>query len=80
MKFHGILNNPEIVVTDVKIVQEILDQPYEFPKYTGMLADTKKIVGDGIVFAEGQTHEKQRNLMNPAFTYSNIKVCILIYI
>jgi cytochrome P450 len=49
-----------------------LSKTYEFvkPYNTGAIA----LVGNGLVFAEGDDHKRQRKMMNPAFTHSNIKV------
>jgi cytochrome P450 len=67
------------LITDTKIIQEILvNQAYDFRKPD--FADLKKILGEGIGFAEGETHKKQRKMMNIAFSHNNIKVLYTVYL
>ena len=76
LKYYGILNQPSVLVTDTKIIQEITsNQVYDFIKPPS--ADLIAIGGNGLVVAEGENHKRQRKLMNPAFTHNNIKVIII---
>ena len=73
MKFHHILNRPAILVADAKLAHEIgLTKIYEYnrPRF----ADFIKLLGEGILTAEGDDHKRQRKMMNPAFTHSIVKV------
>src|SRR6185437_2580106 len=73
-KFYGLFNRPDVVIADTKLVQEVLlNQVYDFPK-PAIFPDVIAILGNGIVFAEGETHKRQRKMMNPAFSHNNIKV------
>jgi len=56
-------------------LETILTRPYDFPKFQQARGDFKYIVGQGLVLSEGNTHRRQRKMMNPAFTHINIKVC-----
>ncbi|CAB4433313.1 unnamed protein product [Rhizophagus irregularis] len=38
------------------------------------------LIGNGLVFAEGDDHKRQRKMMNPAFTHSNIKEMVPTFI
>ncbi|POG69879.1 hypothetical protein GLOIN_2v1438014, partial [Rhizophagus irregularis DAOM 181602=DAOM 197198] len=38
------------------------------------------LLGDSLLFAEGDDHKIQRKMMNPAFAYSNIKEMVPIFI
>ncbi|GBC03524.1 hypothetical protein RclHR1_05180001 [Rhizophagus clarus] len=79
LKYHGVLNRPFILVTDTKIIQDIVvNQAYDFPKPP--LLALKKILGKGIGFSEGETHKRQRKMMTPAFTHSNIKEMVPTFI
>ncbi|KAF0509104.1 cytochrome P450 [Gigaspora margarita] len=72
--YHGIVNKPIISVTDPQLLQKILvNNTYDFPKPSYMISDLKAILGDGILMAEGDAHKRQRKMMNPAFTFTNIK-------
>src|SRR5262245_25828711 len=52
------------------MIQEIISNEYDFPK--PRLAN----FGQGLAIANGENHRRQRKIMNPAFSYNNIKVCI----
>jgi cytochrome P450 len=51
------------------------DKAYDFFKSQNKLAIA--LLGNGLAFAEGGDHKRQRKMMNPAFSHSNIKVIIL---
>jgi cytochrome P450 len=72
-KYYSLFNQPTIFVADPKIIQEMtLSKTYEFVKPYNTVAIA--LIGNGLVFAEGDDHKRQRKMMNPAFTHSNIKV------
>ncbi|CAG8487485.1 9155_t:CDS:1 [Cetraspora pellucida] len=76
VKYHGLLNAPNIVISDPQLVQQVLvTRSYEYPK----LFLNKKFVkeffgGEGILLAEGDSHKRQRKMMNPSFAFANVKV------
>jgi len=58
------------------LLQEVvLKQAYDFHKFQLSRGDFIHIIGLGLGLVEGETHKRQRKMMNPAFTHSNIKVC-----
>ncbi|CAJ0848401.1 6323_t:CDS:2 [Entrophospora sp. SA101] len=65
--YHGFLNQPFVLLTDPKYYPQILTS-YEFTKAKSMSANLKIITGEGILFAEGDQHKRQRKMMNPAFS------------
>ena len=81
VKFHGAFNRPNILVADPNIIQEIaISHPYDYVKPMNMSANLVSVIGNGIIFAEGEIHKRQRKMMNPAFAHQNIKVTILYFI
>ncbi|PKY19074.1 cytochrome P450 [Rhizophagus irregularis] len=75
VKYHGLFNQPTLVIADTKLIQEItLNHVYDYITPPKMLADGIAIAGRGLVFAEGEDHKRQRKMMNPAFTHNNVKV------
>nr|CAG8449385.1 2170_t:CDS:2 [Entrophospora candida] len=70
--YHGFLNQPFVLLTDPKYYPQILTS-YEFTKAKSMSANLKIITGEGILFAEGDQHKRQRKMMNPAFSVTNLK-------
>ncbi|PKY41588.1 cytochrome P450 [Rhizophagus irregularis] len=81
VKYHGLFNQPTIVIADTKLIQEItLNHVYDYIKPPKMLADAIAIAGRGLVFAEGEDHKRQRKMMNPAFTHNNVKEMVPTFI
>jgi len=39
------------------------------------IGDFKDVLGKGLAVVDGETHRRQRKMMNPVFNHSNIKVC-----
>lgn len=79
MKLYGnnflfwIGHKPQIIVSEPELVKEILgnkDGTYGKTKVTGYL---KKLIGDGLVAAEGQKWSKQRKLADHAFHGESLK-------
>ncbi|PKK61700.1 cytochrome P450 [Rhizophagus irregularis] len=74
VKYYGIFNKPAVFVADPKIIQEItLSKSYDFIKPYSNNKPAIALLGKGLVFAEGDVHKRQRKMMNPAFSHSNIK-------
>ncbi|CAH1768003.1 8286_t:CDS:2, partial [Entrophospora sp. SA101] len=72
--YHGFLNGPIVLLTDPKYYPQILtNNAYEFIKPLEFTTDLRIMVGDGILFAEGDQHKRQRKMMNPAFSFTNLK-------
>ncbi|CAB4385599.1 unnamed protein product [Rhizophagus irregularis] len=72
IKYHGLFNNPILLIADTKLVQEItLNKAYDFIK--PLNASGISLIGRGLIYAEGDDHKRQRKLSNPAFTYSVVK-------
>nr|CAG8481544.1 9731_t:CDS:2 [Entrophospora candida] len=70
--YHGFLNKPYLLLTDPKSYPQIFTS-YEFTKSKDLSGDLKLILGNGILFAEGDQHKRQRKMMNPAFSFTNLK-------
>ncbi|CAG8598347.1 17170_t:CDS:2 [Racocetra fulgida] len=74
VKYHGLLSKPYILVADPKLVQEILSShSYEYPRDIFNKPPLKDVLGEGLLFADGNVHKRQRRLMSPLFAYANIK-------
>ena len=75
VKYYEIFNQPALLITDTTIVQDItLSHSYDYIKPMNILSDSVAFIGKGLALSEGDVHKRQRKMMNPAFTYSNIKV------
>ncbi|CAG8498768.1 35623_t:CDS:2 [Racocetra persica] len=75
VKYHGLFNEPNILISDPKLVQQVLvNRPYEYPKLFLIPSMAKEFFGgDGILLAEGDTHKRQRKMMSPSFAFTNVK-------
>ncbi|CAJ0882160.1 14399_t:CDS:2, partial [Entrophospora sp. SA101] len=72
--YRGLLNEPIVLLTDPKYYPPILtNNAYGFFKTMEFTTDLRIVLGDGILFAEGDQHKRQRKMMNPAFSFTNLK-------
>ncbi|CAO3675031.1 unnamed protein product [Rhizopus microsporus] len=71
---HHNYNEPRVIVTDPKLVKQILTlQVYDFEKPPGPAGFIRRIAGNGLVVAEGNFHRTQRKMLNPAFSVHAIR-------
>jgi len=64
----GCLGRDRLVVADPKALQYIFHTTgYHFVKPKDVLKTIELIFGGGIVWAHGESHQRQRKIMNPAF-------------
>ncbi|KAI9271435.1 cytochrome P450 [Sporodiniella umbellata] len=72
--YHFYWNEPRLVVTDEKLLKQMLTtQVYDFRKPDVTYESLKRVLGHGLVLAEGETHRQQRKMLNPAFSVSAIR-------
>lgn len=70
-------HRPQLIVTELELIKEILnDKGGAFPK---IKSDTflRKLLGDGLVMAEGEKWIKLRRIANHAFHAESLKVNII---
>ncbi|KAF5371679.1 hypothetical protein D9758_003487 [Tetrapyrgos nigripes] len=73
-RYTGSLGLEMLMVADVKALQYILHTSgYRFPKSRDSRELALRFLGKGIIWAEGQVHQRQRKAMNPAFSASQLK-------
>ncbi|CAG8811941.1 22452_t:CDS:2, partial [Racocetra persica] len=74
VKYHSLLNETHLLITDPKLVQMILmSRSYEFQRFDVNKAIIKEFVGEGIILSEGDSHKRQRKMMSPSFSFANVK-------
>ncbi|RIB21091.1 cytochrome P450 [Gigaspora rosea] len=74
VRYHDLFNKPYLLISDPKIVQQVLiNRPYDHPKYFPNREMAKEFIGEGILLAQGDSHKRQRKMMNPSFAFSNVK-------
>ncbi|KAF0538640.1 cytochrome P450 [Gigaspora margarita] len=72
-------NEPHLIITDPQLVQKILTS-YDFQGVANLRAISFDLFGSGLVCAQGNNHKRQRKLMNPLFTFANVKEMIPTFI
>ncbi|KAH9032518.1 cytochrome P450 [Lactarius hengduanensis] len=66
---HGCLGTDRLVVADPEALRYILHVPgYHFDKRKEVLKFIEMTFGRGLTWATGETHRRQRGIMNPAFS------------
>ncbi|KAJ5553236.1 hypothetical protein N7494_002614 [Penicillium frequentans] len=67
-------NKEEVLVVNPKGLSEVLVQKsYEFAKPYRLRKGLGRILGVGLIIAEGEEHKRQRKLLMPAFSHRHIK-------
>ncbi|KAJ3344347.1 hypothetical protein HDU93_000137 [Gonapodya sp. JEL0774] len=84
VKYHTLFLTPRVMITNPDLVRYILSaHSYQFPKepvngddpfdHSHYQCPLKSIFGSGLLFSEGDVHKRQRRLLNPAFSYRNVR-------
>ncbi|KAF2675837.1 cytochrome P450 [Lentithecium fluviatile CBS 122367] len=72
--YRWLFNEPRILVTSPKALAEVLVQRnYEFVKPNRIRAGLGRLLGVGILLAEGEEHKRQRRALMPAFSFRHVK-------
>ncbi|OAP56265.1 hypothetical protein AYL99_09444 [Fonsecaea erecta] len=75
IRLRGFLNADQVLVTSPKALAEILvTRSYEFPKPDRDRVFLRRLIGDGLVVAEGDQHKHQRKHSMPSFAFRQIKL------
>jgi cytochrome P450 len=68
------MNVERLLLTSPKALAEVLvTKNYDFEKSRLLRLNLGRILGVGILLAEGNEHKRQRRLLTPAFSYRHIK-------
>ncbi|KAF0465099.1 cytochrome P450 [Gigaspora margarita] len=74
VRYHILLNEPYILISDSKLVQQILaTRSYDYLKTFPNKVIVKQLICEGIFFAQGDVHKRQRKMMSPSFAIGNVK-------
>ncbi|KDQ54074.1 hypothetical protein JAAARDRAFT_38679 [Jaapia argillacea MUCL 33604] len=72
LKYKGMFNLDRIVTTDLRAIQHVLSQSiYERPPEARFTL--ARILGEGLLFVEGEEHKNQRRIMSPAFGSTHLR-------
>ncbi|KAK5956768.1 hypothetical protein OHC33_002256 [Knufia fluminis] len=74
IRYLGLFNRERILLTSPKVLAEVLNtKNYEFQRPQLLLRGIMKILGVGLLLAEGDDHKFQRKGLTPAFAFRHIK-------
>ncbi|KAK4057130.1 hypothetical protein OIO90_001625 [Microbotryomycetes sp. JL221] len=74
VRYHLFFGKESLLVTDSVALNHILNaRAYDYPKPSQVRGELARILGRGVLFAEGEDHKRQRKVMNPAFAPSHLK-------
>ncbi|KAF2452826.1 cytochrome P450 monooxygenase [Lineolata rhizophorae] len=69
-----LFNSPRVLPTTPKALAEVLvHKNYDFIKPWGVRQGLGRVLGIGILLAEGDEHKHQRRALNPAFSFRHVK-------
>lgn len=81
MRVLGLLNTERVMLVSLQALQDVLQtQCYEFPKPPYITKQLQGVLGNGLLFAEGEAHKRQRKLLMPAFSYGRIKSLVPVFL
>ncbi|KAK9463618.1 cytochrome P450 [Lipomyces oligophaga] len=74
IRFFSVLRMERLLVSNPAAAHGILmTHAYKFVKPKFLNAILERLVGNGLLSAEGDIHKRQRKLLNPAFSFGHIK-------
>jgi len=74
IRYRGLFNQERLLVTSPKALSEVLvTHSYDFQKPSSLTWSIGRILGIGLVIAEGNEHKIQRKNLNPAFAFRHVK-------
>ncbi|MBW0511379.1 hypothetical protein O181_051094 [Austropuccinia psidii MF-1] len=74
MVFHGLFGAVSLTTTDPKALNHILvHRSYDYPKPFEVQGELGRLLGRGILLAEGEHHKRQRKLISPTFSPAQLR-------
>ncbi|KAL5386229.1 hypothetical protein DPSP01_004311 [Paraphaeosphaeria sporulosa] len=74
LHYRWLFNEPRVLITTPKALAEVLVQrSYEFVKPERVRIGVGRLLGVGVLVAEGDEHKRQRRALMPAFAFRHIK-------
>ncbi|EIN06514.1 cytochrome P450 [Punctularia strigosozonata HHB-11173 SS5] len=79
-KVNGLFNSNRLYTIDPRALSHILSHSVEFQKPALGRYNLGRIVGEGLLIAEGDAHRRQRRVMNPGFGPAQVRELTGIFI
>ncbi|KAI0822361.1 cytochrome P450 [Trametes gibbosa] len=71
--YKGFLNDDRLFTLDTRALNHILTHSLDYQKPEVSRRNLAKVLGEGVLFTEGEQHRRQRRIMNPAFGPTQIR-------
>ncbi|KAG8804095.1 hypothetical protein FRC17_006042, partial [Serendipita sp. 399] len=71
--YKSLLNGDRLTTTDPKALNHILANYMNYYKPVQLRLTVGQLIGEGLIFAEGAAHKRQRRVMNPSFSLGHIR-------
>ena len=72
--YHGMFNSERLFITSPKALSEVLTtKNYDFIKPSHIATGLGRLLGIGVLLAEGDEHKTQRKNLMPAFAFRHVK-------
>ncbi|KAJ7728473.1 cytochrome P450 [Mycena metata] len=79
-KVHGFFGDEQLYISDPKALQEILIKNPDAWEETEVFIETNRIIfGPGLVATTGDVHKRQRKLVNPVFSPTNLRNLVPVF-
>ncbi|KAG7085443.1 hypothetical protein E1B28_003004 [Marasmius oreades] len=74
VKVHGFFGDEQLYVSDPRALQSIISKDQDAYEETAVFIDSNKIIfGPGLVATTDEIHKRQRKLVTPVFSVTNLK-------
>ncbi|TQN74808.1 Cytochrome P450 monooxygenase FUM15 [Colletotrichum shisoi] len=74
IRYRGLFNQERLLITSPKALAEVLvTRNYDFHKPSAVRSSIGRILGVGVLLAEGDEHKFQRKNLMPAFAFRHVK-------
>ncbi|CAE7228755.1 unnamed protein product [Rhizoctonia solani] len=67
IRYRGFLSSYRLFTVDPRALTYVMAQADSFPKPENVRRSLADVLGEGLLFSEGETHKRQRRIMNPSF-------------
>ncbi|KAF7304212.1 hypothetical protein MIND_00653400 [Mycena indigotica] len=78
--FHGLFSVSELFTTDLKALNHIMAHPEIYQRPPTQRDTIRRLIGEGVLFAEAEQHKRHCHLQNPAFGTIQIRAVTQIFV
>ncbi|KIM20949.1 hypothetical protein M408DRAFT_29931 [Serendipita vermifera MAFF 305830] len=73
LRYRALLGTARLLTTDIKALNHVLTNSTIYQRPETIRYALGQLIGEGLIYAEGSDHKRQRRIMNPAFSPGHIK-------